>query len=156
VWQISSLLMVISVATLILAPFLGSLVDRFGARRVLVGAYALLVFCCVAFAVVRQPIILAAMVAIIRLALVLNMGLSIYVKQIAPPEELLPTLSAGVSINHVSSVAMPLVAGALMPVIGYGGVFLMTAGLIALSIPFAALLDARKAAVARVEPALAK
>ncbi len=154
VWQISSLLLVIAVATLVLAPFLGSLVDRFGSRRALVGTYAVLVLCCVAFAVVRQPMVLAVLVAVIRLALILNMGLSIYVKQIAPPEELLPTLSAGVSINHVSSVAMPLVAGALMPIIGYGGVFLMTAGLIALSIPFAAMMGGRKEVAPQVEPAL--
>jgi MFS family permease len=154
VWQISSLLLVIAVATLVLAPFLGSLVDRFGSRRVLVGTYAVLVLCCASFAVVRQPMVLAALVAVIRLALILNMGLSIYVKQIAPPEELLPTLSAGVSINHVSSVAMPLVAGALMPIIGYGGVFLMTAGLIALSIPFAAMMGGRKEVAPQVEPAL--
>jgi len=155
VWQTSSLLLVTSVATLILAPYLGGLVDRLGVRRVLVGAYTLLVICCVAFAIVRQPIVLAVLVGIIKLALLLNMGLSIYVNQIAPPEQLLPTLSAGVSINHVSSVAAPLLAGALMPIIGYSGVFLMTGGLVALSIPFAAMIKSRTSPVAQAEAALA-
>jgi len=155
VWKTSTLLFVTSVATLICSPYLGALVDRFGVRRALVSAYILLVACCVAFAIVRQPIVLAALVGVIKLALVLNMGLSIYVNQIAPPEQLLPTLSAGVSINHISSVAAPLIAGALMPLIGYSGVFLMTGGLVALSIPFAAMLNARQRAVAQAEPALA-
>jgi hypothetical protein len=69
-----------------------------------------------------------------------------YVYRSAPAEELTPTLSAGISINHVTSVAMPLIAGALLPLIGYGGIFLGTAGLILLSVPFALGL--------RVEPQL--
>jgi hypothetical protein len=72
-----------------------------------------------------------------KLAVMFGLGLNTYVYRLAPEEELTPTLSAGVSINHVTSVGMPLLAGVLLPVIGYGGVFLGTAGLILLSVPFA-------------------
>lgn len=47
-----------------------------------------------------------------------------------------------ISINHVTSVAMPLITGILLPVIGYSGVFLGTASLILLSIPPALGLQA--------------
>lgn len=135
--HISLLLLISAIINLVSGPMLGYLVDRLGEKVVLAFAYLGLVLCCVGFATIESPMLLAGLLLIIRLLLVLNLGLPTYVNRIAPPEELNPTLSAGVSINHVSSVAMPLISGILLPVIGYGGVFLMTGGLVALSIPFA-------------------
>ena len=82
-----------------------------------------------------------------------SMGLSTYVYRSAPPEELTPTLSAGISINHVTSVAMPLVAGALLPIIKYEGIFLGTGTLILLSVPLALALRPRQLVVSQVAPA---
>ena len=94
---------------------------------------------------------------IIKLMVTLSMGLSTYVYHIAPPEELTPTLSAGISINHVTSVAMPLIAGAVLPYIGYEGIFLGTAVIIGLSIPFALSLQTRNAPLAaQVSPVTAE
>ena len=88
--------------------------------------------------------------------IVMSMGLNIYVHEIAPAEELTPTLSAGVSINHVTSVAMPLVAGLLMPIIKYNGLFIMTGGLIAMSLPFALAMRMRRPFVAHAAPVMAE
>ena len=55
----------------------------------------------------------------INLLVTLSIGLSTYVNRIAPREELTPTLSAGVSINHITSVGMSLVAGTLLTIVGY-------------------------------------
>ena len=75
------------------------------------------------------------------------MGLRTYVYRTAPPEELTPTLTAGVTFDHISSVSMPFLAGALLPIIQYRGVFLAAAALILLSIPFARALQVRAPAV---------
>jgi hypothetical protein len=85
-----------------------------------------------------------------------GMGLSTYVYRSASPEELTPTLSAGISINHVTSVAMPLVAGALLPIIKYEGIFLGTGALVLLSVPFALALRTSQSPVSQVAPATAK
>jgi len=135
--DISLLLLVSGIINLVSGPALGYLVDRFGEKPVLAAAYVGLTLCCVGFATIANPFILGAILIVIKLLLILNLGLPTYVNRIAPPEELTPTLSAGVSINHVSSVAMPLISAALLPVIGYSGVFLMTGALVALTIPFA-------------------
>jgi len=140
VWQISSLLLASSVLNMLAGPWIGRLVDRFGERKTMPVSYAILTACCIAFAVVKDVWMLVAALLVLKLAVMLGLGLSTYVYRIAPAEELTPTLSAGVSINHVTSVAMPLVAGAVLPLVGYEGVFLGTAGLILLSIPFAAAL----------------
>jgi hypothetical protein len=51
-------------------------------------------------------------------------------------------LSTWISINHVTSVAAPLVAGALLPTVQYAGIFWGTAGLILISVAFALALKA--------------
>ena len=156
VWQISSLLVISSLLNLVLAPYLGSLVDRYGTRPTLSASYVVLVLCCVGYATIPVPVILAGLYVVIRLTIVMSMGLNIYVSQIAPPEELTPTLSAGVSINHVTSVAMPLIAGMLMPIIKYNGLFIMTGTLIAVSVPFALAMRAQRPLVPQVAPLMAE
>ena len=136
VWQISAILAVSSVVNLVGAPYLGRLLDRFGERKMLSISYSVLMLCCVGFATIHTVWVLVALLLVIKLFVTLGIALSTYVYRIAPQEELTPTLSAGVSINHVTSVGMPLVAGALLPMIGYEGIFLGAAGLILISIPF--------------------
>jgi MFS family permease len=140
VWNISSLLLVSSVLNMISGPYVGRLIDRYGERRMVPLSYILLSLCCIGFATIRSVWLLALMLISIKLMIMFGMGLSTYVRRISPQEELTPTLSAGISINHITSVAMPLVSGALLPIIGYEGVFLGTAALITLSLPFALAL----------------
>jgi hypothetical protein len=67
-----------------------------------------------------------------------GMGLSTYVRRISPQEELAPTLSAGITINHITSVVVPLIASrVLFPIVGYEGIFWSTVVVISLSVPFA-------------------
>ena len=137
VWQISLLLLASSVINMIGSPYLGKLLDRWGERKTTSVSYVLLTLCCAGFAVIDNAWILVLLLLIIKLVVTLGISLSTYVYRIAPTEELTPTLSAGISINHVTSVGMPMLAGILLPIIKYEGVFLATAGLILLSIPFA-------------------
>jgi len=153
VWQISTLLLVSSIVNLLAGPYLGSLVDRFGERKAVTTSYIVLILGCLGFVFIGNPWVLTVVLIVIKLAAMLEMGVSMYVHKIAPAEELTPTLSAGISINHVTSVLMPLVAGALMPVIGYKGIFTMAAGLIVLSVPFAMALRVTPSPVLRPEPA---
>jgi predicted MFS family arabinose efflux permease len=141
VWHISTLTLVSSVLSLVLTPYLGLLIDRFGEQVTTPISYAVLALCCLGYALLSNLAVLLVLWVVIRLALPLGMGLSTYVYRTAPPEELTPTLTAGVTFDHISSVSMPLIAGALLPIIDYQGVFLITAGLILLSIPFAKSLQ---------------
>ena len=153
VWEISTLLLASSIIRMFAGPYVGRLVDRVGERKTLSISYALLTLCCLGFAAVTNVWVLIGLLLTIKLAVMLGMGLNTYVYRMAPAEELTPTLSAGISINHVTSVAMPIVAGAVLPLIGYQGVFVGTAGLILLSIPFAAALKVTTRAAAQPQPA---
>jgi hypothetical protein len=78
------------------------------------------------------------------------MGLSTYVNRIAPPGELTPTLSAGVSVNHVTSVSMSLLAGTLLSIVGYEALCWGAAAVIMVSVPFALALKVKPVVEARV------
>jgi len=137
VWNISSLLFVSSILNMIAAPYVGHLIDRFGERRMVPLSYLLLILCCMGFAVIRAVWVLAFLLIAIKLMVMFGMGLSTYVRRISPQEELTPTLSAGITINHITSVAVPLIARALLPLINYEGIFWSTVVIILLSMPFA-------------------
>ncbi|NLD71627.1 MAG: hypothetical protein GX649_02800, partial [Chloroflexi bacterium] len=111
---------------------------------------------CLGFGLLDAPLVLAGLVVLQRFLGVLGMGLNTYVHRTAPDEELTPTLTAGISINHVTSVIMPLIAGAVLPFVGYEGVFIGTGALILLSVPFAAAMRIPEAPVASPAPVMAK
>jgi predicted MFS family arabinose efflux permease len=135
--QISLLLVVSGLVNFLLAPRMGHLIDLFGERITLSISYVLLALCFVGYATVHNAWFLAAMLVCINLLVTLRIGLSTYVHRIAPPEELTPTLSAGVSINHITSVSMSLVAGSLLEIVGYEWLCWGAAAVIMLSVPFA-------------------
>ena len=145
-----------SIVNLATGPYVGHLVDRFGERAAISASYVILVLCCLGFATLHNVWILVVLLIVIKLMVMFGMGLSTYVYRTSPPEELTPTLSAGISINHVTSVAMPLMAGALLPIIKYEGIFLGTGMLILLSVPFALALRTRQPAVSQIASATAK
>jgi predicted MFS family arabinose efflux permease len=135
--QVSLLLIASGIVNLLLAPRLGRLLDVVGERIVLSASYVALAFCFVGYATVHNVWFLGCMLIAINLLVTLRIGLSTYVNRIAPPEELAPTLSAGVSINHITSVSMSLLAGVLLSIVGYEWLCWGAAGVILLSTPFA-------------------
>lgn len=155
VWQISTILLVSSVINLLAAPYLGYLLDLYGERFTLTTSYALLALCCVALAFLDSTWLLVPIVLTIKLLIVLGMGLSTYVNRIAPPEELTPTLSAGISINHITSIAVPIGAGMLLPVVGYEGIFIGAGIVLALSLPFTLSLKVDTSALVAAQPTAA-
>jgi predicted MFS family arabinose efflux permease len=156
VWQVSTLTLVSSILSLLAAPTLGSLIDRWGERITTPLSYLVLALCCLGYATIHNIWFLIALWILMRLVTPLGMGLSTYVYRTAPPEELTPTLSAGVTFDHISSVGMPFLAGSLLPVVQYEGIFVGTAALILLSIPFARALQVRALPVPQAVPGSAK
>jgi len=156
VWEISLILLASGIVNFVAAPFLGYLLDRLGERITLSTSYVALALCFIGYATLHNAWLLGALLVAINLLVTLSMGLSTYVNRIAPPEELTPTLSAGVSINHVTSVAMSLVAGTLLSTVGYEPLCWGAATIIMLSVPFALLLQVRRPSLAQPTPATAE
>jgi len=145
VWQVSTLILISSVLNMLLAPRLGALIDRVGEGITTPIAYTILALCCLGYAVIPNLSVLMVLWILTKVVGPLGLGLHTYVYRTAPPEELAPTLTAGVTFDHISSVGMPFLVGALLPVIDYRGVFLGAALLIVASIPFARVLQVQAA-----------
>jgi predicted MFS family arabinose efflux permease len=135
--QISLLMAVSGLVNFVLAPRLGRLLDVAGERVVLSTSYVLLALCFAGYGAVHNVLFLCGMLIAINLLGTLGMGLSTYVNRIAPRDELTPTLSAGVSINHITSVSMSLLAGTLLSLVGYEALCWGAAVVILCSVPFA-------------------
>jgi predicted MFS family arabinose efflux permease len=135
--HISLLLVASAITNFFLAPRLGHLLDSVGERIMLSASYVALALCFIGYASVHNVWFLAGTLIGINLLVTLSMGLSTYVNRIAPPEELTPTLSTGVSINHITSVSMSLLAGTLLSIVGYERLCWGAAAVILLSVPFA-------------------
>lgn len=151
--QISLLLAVSGMVNFLLSPRLGHLLDVVGERITLSVSYVALALCFVGYATVHHAWFLCLMLIGINLLTTLGMGLSTYVNRIAPRQELTPTLSAGVSINHITSVSMSLLAGTLLSLVGYEALCWGAAAVIMLSVPFALAI---KITPPVLEPSLAQ
>lgn len=138
--QISLLMVTSGIVNFLFARRLGRALDVVGERVTLSVSYVLLALCFVGYATVHNALFLCGMLVGINLLVTLSMGLSTYVNRIAPPEELTPTLSAGVSVNHISSVGMSLLAGSLLAIVGYEALCWGAVGLIMVSVPFALMI----------------
>lgn len=156
VWQVSALLLTSSILNLLISPYMGTLIDRWGERVVTPVVYTVLALCCLGYATLHSLGVLIVLWVVMRLAMPIGISLSTYVYRTAPAEELTPTLSAGVTFDHISSVSVPFLTSALLPIVRYQGIFVGAAVLILLSIPFARALQVRRAAVSQAVPEAAE
>jgi MFS family permease len=135
--QISFLMLASGLVNFLFARRLGHILDVSGERITLTVAYIGLALCFVGYALAHNVWFLGFLVICINLIATLSMGISTYVNRIAPPEELTATLSTGVSVNHLTSVGLSLLAGALLPVVGYQVLCWAVVVIVSLSVPFA-------------------
>lgn len=125
-------------------PLMGRLVDRYGERLMLSISYFALIFVFLGYALSRHAPTLYVLYCLDNLFFFGSIALTTHISRTAEPHELKPTLSMGVTANHVASVAAPLVGGLAWTAFGYETIFLAGAGIAALSLLFARLLPKRE------------
>ena len=116
------------------SPVVGKLIDRVGERKILIFYYSSMTVLFVGYAFVPNAYVLYGIFVIDNAFFVFAMAISTYVSAIVPKEELTPTFSMGVAMNHVAAVTMPLVGGFLWITWGYKWTFLAGALAAALSV----------------------
>jgi hypothetical protein len=117
-----------------LAPRVGRLVDRVGERKVLTIYYASVTMVFLGYTFIKDSTVLSGLFMADGIFFTLAMGITTYVRRLAPPEEHTPTLSMGVAMNHVAAVSMPIAAAFLWKNLDYRWVFGFGAVVAALSI----------------------
>ncbi len=106
------------------APRIGALVDRIGERPVLTVAYAANAVVFLTFAFVPNVVLLMLMYSVYSVAGLGMMARNTYLKKIADPADVSPSLAMGVSMMHVAAVIVPIVGSLLWQSFGYQMTFL--------------------------------
>ena len=123
------------------APLMGRLVDRFGERLMLSLSYIGLVFVFSGYAMVHYRPALYVLYCIDNLIFFGDIALTTYIHKIAPEEDLKPTLSMGVTMNHVSAVIAPVAGGLVWHFFGYQIIFFSGAVLAFISLLVSQRID---------------
>jgi predicted MFS family arabinose efflux permease len=122
-------------------PTMGRLVDRFGERACLSVSYVGLACVFLGYAFIENRSILYVLYCVDNLFFVGGIALTTYINRIAEPEDLKPTLSMGVTWNHVSSVSAPLIGGFAWHFFGYQVIFVMGAVIALISLGVSQLIS---------------
>ncbi len=121
-----------------LKPFFGRLIDKLGERTVLMADAVLILLLSTAYAVIPNvagPVIALALLycffVMDELLFSLSMARTTYLSSIIENEsEMVPTIGLGGTIDHIVSMAVPVIGGVLWVKVGSWSVFAM-AGLVA-------------------------
>lgn len=130
---IATLALVNTTINILGAPIVGRLIDRIGERKIMLFSYTSLIFVFIGYASAPQVWMLYVLYTLDNLLFLSSTCLSTYLQKIADPEDMTPTLSMGVSVNHTAAVLVPLVGGYLWSGFGYGATFYGGAALVAIS-----------------------
>ena len=115
-------------------PLMGRLVDRYGERTMLGVNYLGLIFIFVGYALVQHRPTLYVLYCLDSLIFFGGIALTTYLHKIAPEQDLKPTISMGVTINHIAAVVAPLVGGLAWDYFGYQVIFFSGAVLAVVSL----------------------
>ncbi len=114
-------------------PLLGWAVDRLGERRILAAEGVLLVFVCLGYGFAKFVFpeniafyVVCACYLLDQMLFAVGIARSTYMKKIArDPKDVQPALTAAVTIDHIFSISVALIGGAIWSAFGFQYVFLM-------------------------------
>ena len=135
------LVLINQIALTLTAPLMGRLVDRFGERVMLSISYTGLIFVFSGYALVQHRPTLYALYCIDNLIFFGGIALTTYLYKISPEEDLKPSISMGVTMNHAAAVFAPLIGGLAWYYLGYQVIFFSGAALALLSLAVSQWLD---------------
>lgn len=137
-----------AIAGLFFQPLLGSLIDRWGERKVLIIDSLCVMTVCLGYAAAHWipnprlvlPLLFACYIGD-QLLFGVNIARTTYLSKIAlNPTHIAPTLSLGSTLDHAVSMTVPILGGLLWATLGYQAVFLAAALLALLMLFFSTLI----------------
>lgn len=146
---LAALLGISALINIFFNPVVGRIIDRWGYRAVMIGDTIILFFVCLLYGFAHRLFSESTALIVVSVVFILDwmissasMASSIYVSRISGgKEEMTATLSTGISINHLFSVAIALVGGLIWESLGVELLFVLAAlmavgnTLFAISIP---------------------
>ena len=124
-------------------PFIGYMIDIVGERLILAGEAVALIFVCLGYACTEgffarvglghfTLYVICLMFVLDQMLVAVSMARATYMKKIAlTPDDVSPTLSMGISIDHLVSMFVPWFGGLVWLAFGYEAVFICAAAIAA-------------------------
>ena len=128
------LMLINQVLVALTGPLMGQMVDNWGERKMLSASYIGLALVFFGYAVIQDRPTLYVLFCIDNLIFFGGIALTTYIYKITPEEDLKPTLSMGVTMNHIAAVIAPLVGGVAWYYLGYQVIFFSGSALAIISL----------------------
>lgn len=117
------LVLINQVMSTLTSPLMGRLVDRYGERLALSCSYVGLAFVFAGYALIQHRPTLYVVYCIDNLLFIGGIALTTYIHKISEKGDLGPTLSMGVTMNHIAAVIGPVTGGLAWHYFGYQIIF---------------------------------
>lgn len=132
---LATLLTIGGVIGIFFKPMLGKAIDKLGEKLILASEAAILIFVCIGYGFAKSIFpettaiyVVFACYIIDQMLVAVSMARATYLQKIAvAPEDVSQTLTMGVSIDHIFSIAIALLSGFVWVKWGYQYVFLLGA-----------------------------
>jgi hypothetical protein len=131
---------------IVFKPFIGHLIDHVGERFVLAGEAVSLIIICLGYAFTQGLLanlgmgritlyVICALFVLDQMLASVSMARATYLKKIAlSDEDVSPTLSMGITLDHMVSMFVPFLGGFVWTVLGYQYVFICGAAIATLNL----------------------
>ncbi|MCT4554099.1 MAG: MFS transporter [Pelagimonas sp.] len=143
VHELTRLYLINLIANMVLAPYFGKAVHRFGERNTLVFEYIGLTAVFLAYGGIYWfgwgVVLAAALYVLDHLFFALALALKTYFQKIADPQDIAPTAAVAFTINHIAAVFLPALLGALW-LLSPGAVFGLAALMALVSLSLALMI----------------
>jgi len=126
--ELSLILMAITFVTIFTSSYVGRLIDRVGERRVLQAINVGYIFALGGYALANNVYLPACSTSSTPSCHLLGHRANIYLRKIAVPQEVAPSLAMGVTILHATAVVVPVAAGFILHFVGYQIPFFIACG----------------------------
>ncbi|MBT3271579.1 MAG: MFS transporter, partial [Spirochaetales bacterium] len=132
---IASLYGIWSLANIFLSPIIGRLIDRIGYKKILVADTVILFLLCILYGFAHHIfpegvafVLICCVFVLDAILFIAGMARTVYVKSSSDDkDEVTSTLSTGISINHLISIAIAIAGGILWERLGMEVLFSMAA-----------------------------
>jgi MFS family permease len=118
--QISILLMTVTFASMISGPWVGRMIDRHGERRMLSLVNLGYVVALAGYALAQDVWVACLCYVIYSFIMPLSqIGAATYLRKVAVPDEIAPSLAMGVTMQHAAAIVVPVTTGIILNFVGY-------------------------------------
>jgi predicted MFS family arabinose efflux permease len=140
--DLALVLLAVTFCTIFSSSYVGRLIDRVGERRVLQAINVAYIFALAGYAL-SNTVYLAAVFYVLYsfVSLFSNIGASVYLRKVAVPQDIAPSLAMGVTILHATAVVVPVAAGVMLNYVGYRIPFFIACGIALIAVFVTSRLD---------------